>query len=100
MKTGLFRISVLVLLLAIAIPTIAAAVKKYQVTGKVLEVNDKMILVEKGDEKWELERTEETKVTGKVAVGTKVEIHYHMIADTVEVKDSAAKSDKPEKPAK
>ena len=32
----------------------ALAAKKYQVTGKVLEVSDKLITVQKDDEKWEL----------------------------------------------
>jgi hypothetical protein len=66
---------------------VSAAVKKYQVTGKVLEVNDTMIAVEKDGDRWELERNKETKITGgDVKVDTKVTIQYRMIATNVEVK--------------
>ena len=62
------------------------AAKKYQVTGKVLAFNDKTITVEKGDEKWELDRTADTKITGTLKVGEKVTIEYKMIAQDIEVK--------------
>ena len=74
----------------------AAKAKKYQVTGKVLEVTDDMIAVEKGDERWEIERNADTKVDGKLKVGEKVTIEYRMIATHVEDKgaaDSEKKSD-------
>jgi hypothetical protein len=81
------RLAVLLLVLALAVTAIAAAAaKKYQVTGKVLELNDKSITVEKGDEKWEVDRTADTKVDGDLKVGAKVTIHYHMVADSVEAK--------------
>ena len=48
-----------------------AATKTYQVTGKVLEINDKMIVVQKGDERWELARESSTKLTGVVKVALK-----------------------------
>ena len=60
--------------------------KSYQVTGPILELTDTKIVVQKGDEKWEVARTPETKVTGKLKVGAKVTIHYTMSAKTVEVK--------------
>jgi hypothetical protein len=63
-----------------------AAAKKYQVTGKVLEVSDKLITVQKDDDKWEIERTAQTKVEGDLKVGAKVTISYHMVADSAEVK--------------
>src|SRR3954451_17487485 len=74
----------------------AAATKTYQVTGPVLEVTDTTVTVQKGKEKWEIERTKDTKVTGDLKVGAKVTIEYRMTATTVEVKGgdkAAAKSD-------
>jgi hypothetical protein len=66
---------------------VSAAVKKYQVTGKVLEATDTMIAVDKSGDRWELERNDQTKVTGgDVKVGGKVTIEYRMIATNVEVK--------------
>ena len=63
-----------------------AATKTYQVTGTVLEVSDKMIVVQKGDERWEIAREASTKLTGVVKVGEKVTIHYRMTAVSVESK--------------
>ncbi len=72
-----------------------AAAKKYQVTGKVIELTDKMIVVQKpDDEKWEIDRTSDTKVEGELKVGAKVTIHYHMIADSVDNKGTAKEPDK------
>src|SRR3954453_4980560 len=85
----------LVLAVALALPlcglttsAAAAAPKKYQVTGKVLEFSDTMIVVQtvKGDERWEIERSADTKVTGDLKVGGKVTIEYRMVAVNVEVK--------------
>lgn len=77
-----------VLALALLAPTFAmgASVKTYQVTGKVLGFDDKIITVEKGDEKWEIERTAATTITGTLKVGEKVTISYKMVAADVEVK--------------
>jgi hypothetical protein len=90
MRLGSRSMASLVLALTLLLaPTIAsAAAKKYQVTGKVLEVTDKMIVVQtvKGDERWEIERTPDTKVTGDLKVGAKVTIEYRMVATSAEVK--------------
>jgi hypothetical protein len=68
--------------------------KTYQVTGPVLEVTDTKIVVQKGDEKWEIARDSDTKVTGDLKVGAKVMVEYRMFATKVEVKDDAgAKAD-------
>ena len=64
----------------------APAAKAYQVTGPIVELTDKVIVVQKGDEKWEIARTPETKVDGALKVGTKVTSHYTMSAKSVEVK--------------
>ena len=69
-----------------------AGAKTYQVTGPVLEVNDSMITVQKGKDRWELDRDSNTKVNGDVKVGDKVTINYTMTAKDVEVK--AAKAEK------
>ena len=68
-------------------PNLAQAAKTYQVTGNVIEVSDKMIVVEKPDkERWEIDRDADTKITGDLKVGAKVTIYYHMTANKVEVK--------------
>lgn len=83
------RTLVLVCVLGLLAPVsaYAKAPKKYQVTGKVLEINDDTIIVQKDDEKWELAKDAATKVEGKLVVGAKVTIQYTMTAATVEVKE-------------
>src|SRR5689334_3004768 len=76
----------------------AAGTKDYQVTGPVLEVNDSMVAVQKGKDRWEINRDSNTKVTGDLKVGEKVTITYTMSATEVEVK--AAKAAKTDKKAK
>ncbi len=78
---------------------VSAAGKTYQVTGPVLDVKDNMIVVQKGTEKWELERDANTKVTGDLKVGERVTIEYRMIATSVTVKGGAAAA-KPKKEKK
>lgn len=75
-----------------------AGAKTYQVTGPVLDVNDSMITVQKGKDRWELDRDSNTKVNGDVKVGDKVTITYTMTAKDVEVKaGTAGKGAKKEK---
>ena len=71
--------------------SIASSAWAYQVTGPVLEVSDKMIVVQKGKEKWEIARTPDTKITGDLKVGSKVTIEYSMTAKSVEVKSDKGK---------
>src|SRR6266436_4859349 len=73
-----------------------AGAKTYEVTGPVLEVNDSMIVVQKGKDRWEVNRDANTKVTGDVKVGDKVHVTYTMSATDVEVKagKGGAKKDK------
>ncbi len=66
----------------------AAGPKTYQVTGPVLEVTPTIIVVQKGNEKWEIGRDAATKVTGDLKVGSNVTIKYTMKAATVEVKEA------------
>ena len=88
------RLLVVVLVLSFLAPSLALArsPKKYQVTGKVLELTEDVIVVQKGDEKWEIGREAATKVDGKLKVGDKVTIEYAMVAAKIEVKE-----DKPAK---
>ena len=72
--------------LALSSAAFAAGAKTYEVTGPVLEVNDSMIAVQKGKDRWEINRDANTKVTGDLKVGEKVTVTYTMSATEVEVK--------------
>src|SRR5881398_3888587 len=72
--------------LALSSLAFAAGAKTYQVTGPVLEVNDSIIAVQKGKDRWEINRDSNTKVTGDLKVGEKVTVTYTMSATDVEVK--------------
>src|SRR3954464_4714786 len=99
MPRSIRRLILVMFVLGIMLPTLALAKapKKYQVTGKVLELTDDTIVVEKGDEKWELGRAAATKGDGKRKVGAKVTIEYTMTAATIEVKDDKAVEKAPTK---
>ena len=77
--------------------------KTYQVTGPVLELTDTTIVVQKGEEKWQVARDLGTKVAGDLKVGAKVTIQYRCVATEVEVKGekaaTPANAQKPNKPA-
>ena len=77
------------LALAVSAGPLLAVTKTYQVTGPVLAVTDDAITVQKGQEKWEIARNADTKVTGELKVGAKVTIEYRMTATSVEVKPAA-----------
>ena len=49
---------------------------------------DSAIVVQttKGDERWEISRDADSKVTGDLKVGSKVTIEYKMVARSIEVK--------------
>src|SRR5262245_5998035 len=69
------------------LPAVSVAGKLYEVTGKVVESSDKTIVVEKDGDKWEVVRSEDTKVEGgDVAKGAKAKVVYEMVARKVEVK--------------
>lgn len=76
--------------LALSSAAFAAGGKTYQVTGPVLEVTDSMIAVQKGKDRWEINRDSNTKVTGEPKVGDKVTVTYTMSATEVEVKAGKA----------
>jgi hypothetical protein len=68
----------------------AAAPRTYQVTGPALAVSADIIVVQKGQDRWEIARDASTKVTGDLKVGAKVTIEYRMTATSVEVKAATA----------
>jgi len=78
--------------LALSNAALGGSAKDYQVTGPILEVNDSMIAVQKGKDRWEIARDSSTKATGEMKVGDKVTVHYTMTATEIEAK--AAKADK------
>jgi hypothetical protein len=80
------------LLFIFALGVRAESAKSYQVTGPIVALTDNVITVQKGDERWEIARTPATKADGKLAVGSRVTIHYKMSADNIEVKEAAGKS--------
>lgn len=75
----------------VATVAFAAQAKTYQVTGPVLELTPETIVVQKGEEKWEIARDAATAVTGDLKVGAKVTIEYSMKAKSIEVKPTKAK---------
>lgn len=82
-----------------------AGPKTYQATGPIIEVTDTTIVVQKGDEKWEIAKDSKTKITGDLKVGNKVTVTYTMNAVSAEVKsgdkaDAPKKGDAPKKKSK
>jgi hypothetical protein len=69
----------------------ASEVKTYQVTGPVLEVSPTSITVQKGNDKWEIAKDKNTKMSGDLKVGAKVTIYYRMIAEEIETKEGKSK---------
>ncbi len=79
------RIIVLAVALVLA-ASVAFAGKTYQFTGKVLEIKDNVIVVEKGKEKFEMVKDANTKIKGDLKVGSKVTVQYESRAVEIEVK--------------
>ena len=71
-----------------------AAPHSYQVTGQVLELTDKAIVVSKGKENWEITRDAATKLPADVKVGSKVTIEYTMTALDITNKTTVSKEKK------
>ena len=77
------------LLMVLAAFGAQASAKSYQVTGPVLEIKNDVIVVQKGKDRWEINRGA-AKVNGDLKVGAKVTIEYTMTATSVEVKAAPA----------
>lgn len=90
----LLALTVLLVLAAFSAGYAFAATKTYQVTGPVLEVRPDAVVVQKGQEKWEIARDSATKVTGDLKVGAKATIMYRMSAAEIEVKAATAPAKK------
>jgi hypothetical protein len=58
----------------------------YQVKGPVLELTADMIVVKKGNARWEIARNAAVMVKGDVKVGATVTIEYRMTAVSIDVK--------------
>jgi hypothetical protein len=79
----------LVLCVIVFFSTVAfAGPVQYQVTGPVLEVTDTTIVVQKGNDKWEIARDKATVISGDLKVGSKVTVFYTMQAAKIEVKEA------------
>lgn len=68
----------------------AGSAKTYQVTGPVLEMNDNMIAVQKGKDRWEIARDAASKLPDGLKVGDKVTITYTMTAKEIVSKSGDA----------
>jgi RNase P/RNase MRP subunit p29 len=66
--------------------SLSFAANTYQVTGPVLAIKGNTIVVQKGSEKWEVDKDAATKISGELKVGAKVTIEYRMTATKIEVK--------------
>jgi len=80
-----------VLLIVAALAYARAPKSDYQWTGTLLETDGDHLVVQKGNEKWEFLQDKDTKVTGVLKVGSKVEVKYMMKAVNVEVKGEPKK---------
>jgi len=80
------KFAVLVVALMLVAMVAFAAGKTYQFTGKVLEVKDNVIVVDKKGEKFELKKDANTKIKGDIKVGAKVTVKYESLATDIEVK--------------
>ena len=85
MRKALSWFAIVVLIVAVMQDSVwGRPPKKYQVTGKVLEVTADYIAVDKSGDRWEIGRDSSTKVTGTLKVGEKVTIEYQMSATRVD----------------
>ena len=92
-KTILITLILSIALLPFLQASAAPQAKKYQVTGIVVAVDDAKITVKKGDETWEINRSDAMKVIGgdvkEIKPGAKITIFYSMEAAKVELKAAA-----------
>jgi hypothetical protein len=76
----------IVVVALVLVASVAFAGKTYQFTGKVLEIKDNVIIVDKKGEKFELTKDANTKIKGDLKVGAKVTVQYESRATEIEVK--------------
>lgn len=63
-----------------------AAKKTYQVTGPITEITASKIVVQKGKDRWEIDKDGATRGSGNLKVGDKVTVEYTMLATNVDLK--------------
>jgi hypothetical protein len=80
------KLALMVVAVALVASVAFAGGKTYQFTGKVLEIKDNVIVVEKGKEKFEMTKDANTKIKGDLKVGAKVTVQYESRAAEIEVK--------------
>jgi len=80
------------LLMLCAEVAFAGDAKTYQVTGPVIAVTPTTITVQKGQDKWEINRDANTKTPADIKVGSKVTVYYTMTATDIEVKSAKGSS--------
>lgn len=71
---------------------LAPASRAYQVSGPVLEVTGTKIVVEKNEERWEIERNKSTQGTTNIQKGDRVTIQYKLIANEVKINSDRTSS--------
>ena len=77
--------------LALSTVVFAAGAKTYQVTGPVLEVTDAMIAVQKGKDRWEINRDANTKVTGDLEMNSESKrLTVHLLVSGFQCMKSSA----------
>src|SRR5688572_1546444 len=91
MKIKANLLSLLVGIQLLTVSSAFSAADTYQVTGPIIVMNEKVIVVQKGKERWELARDQMTKIKGELKVGDKVTIRYRMMATVVEKKEPDTK---------
>lgn len=74
------------LALVLAASATFAAPKNYQVTGKVVEIGSDVIVIQKGNEKWEIAKDASL---GDARLGQKVTLFYAMTAKSMAVAPEA-----------
>ena len=82
-----------ILVLAVAFAYARAPKSDYQWTGTLLETDGDHLVVQKGNEKWEFLQDKDTKVTGDLKVGSKIEVKYVMKAVSIEIKGEPKKAE-------
>ena len=76
---------------------VSAGPALYQVTAPVIEIREDAVILQKGNEKWEIARDKATIIVGNLKVGAKVTIYYTMQASKIEVKEAPKTSAAPKK---
>lgn len=90
-------LAVVLVLVSFGLGYAFATTKTYQVTGPVIEVHPDSVVVQKGKENWEIAKDANTKVTGDLKVGAKVQIQYRMTAASIDVQPATASATKKKK---